>query len=61
MALEQGDVLISCADCGMSDVIRAKEVEWFLSKGFMLPKRCRDCRAKGKAMNTAPRPRIENS
>jgi hypothetical protein len=60
MALNEGDVLICCCECGMSEVLKAKQVEWYLSKGFQVPKRCATCRANRKAMNSAPRPRIEN-
>jgi len=51
MALDINDTLVSCADCGMSFVIKQGEKEWFLEKGFPLPRRCRECRAKRKEMN----------
>ena len=50
--LDVNDTLASCADCGMSFVIKQGEKDWFLERGFMLPKRCKSCREKRKAQNT---------
>ena len=38
-----------CLDCGQVFYMDAKSEDWFLSRGFKLPKRCRDCREYRRA------------
>jgi hypothetical protein len=45
---ERKDKQIKCSDCGNDFVFTAGEQAHFASKGFVDPKRCRDCRAKRK-------------
>lgn len=40
---------IKCKDCGKVFVITEKEQEWYKSKGFEEPKRCKDCRNTRKS------------
>lgn len=42
------DKTIKCADCGAEFVFSANEQEFFASKGFTPPKRCKACRQKKK-------------
>lgn len=42
------DKEVQCLDCGQMFIIEAGEQEFFKSKGFSLPKRCQECRAKRK-------------
>jgi len=37
-----------CVSCHRLSNLRQPEVDWFLSKGFTLPKRCKQCRQKNK-------------
>lgn len=39
---------IKCIDCDKIEEIEAKQVQWFINKGFQIPKRCNDCRQKRK-------------
>jgi len=38
-----------CADCGTSFNITEHERDWFVAKSFVLPSRCRACRARRRA------------
>lgn len=38
-----------CVDCGLSFNITEHERDWFVAKGFVLPSRCRQCRARRRA------------
>ena len=39
------DKTLTCADCGQQFVFSADDQEFFASRGFGEPKRCRSCRA----------------
>lgn len=43
------DRTLTCIDCGSEFVFTMGEQEFFASKGFNDPKRCKDCRQKRKA------------
>lgn len=43
-----------CKDCSVSYEITEGEKEFFESKGFPLPKRCKECREKKKIQNNSP-------
>ncbi|MBI4447285.1 MAG: zinc-ribbon domain-containing protein [Acidobacteria bacterium] len=43
------DKQIQCVDCGKDFTFSAKEQEFYQSKGFSQPKRCKPCRDKRKA------------
>ena len=49
MPIELGAEEIVCRDCGKSFVFSVSEQEFYQSKGFHKPLRCRDCRIKKKA------------
>ena len=36
--------IIKCKDCGISFPLSVKRQEWYLAKGWTLPKRCAVCR-----------------
>jgi len=38
-----------CVDCGTSFNVTEHERDWFKDKGFVLPSRCRPCRARRRA------------
>ncbi len=38
------DKKLICAECGKEFILTQKEQEYFLGKGYVLPKRCLDCR-----------------
>lgn len=40
---------ITCIDCSATFVLTQGEIDFYVSKGFFLPKRCADCRRKRKA------------
>ena len=42
---------IICVDCGGQYELTEENKKFFLDKGLMLPKRCKECRAKRKAQN----------
>lgn len=42
------DKQLMCKDCGASFVYTAGDQEFYASKGFNEPKRCKDCRLKKK-------------
>lgn len=37
---------VVCPDCGAAWGVCREEREWYLSKGWNLPKRCPDCRRR---------------
>ena len=43
------DKPIECCDCGETFVWTMKDQEFYASKGFTQPKRCKACRQKKKA------------
>lgn len=40
------DQILQCLDCQQDFAFSVQEQEFFAEKGFSVPKRCRDCRAK---------------
>ena len=38
----------TCKDCGKEYELEEAEMEWYKTKGFDLPKRCKSCRALKK-------------
>ncbi len=44
---EESDLLFNCIDCG-SDFFTEGERDFYVSKGFEMPKRCKKCRNKKK-------------
>jgi hypothetical protein len=44
-----GDLTLTCVDCRQSFIFTAGEAEFYATKGFSQPKRCKDCRAAKKA------------
>ena len=49
--MEKKDKTLSCKDCGAEFEFTVKEQEFYAEKGFTNePTRCKDCRAKKKAM-----------
>ncbi len=42
------DKIIPCKDCGDDFVFSGGEQEFYNSKGFSAPQRCKDCRMKNK-------------
>lgn len=38
------DLVVDCTDCGEEFILSAEEKEWFDSKDFHYPKRCKECR-----------------
>lgn len=43
------DLVLKCCDCGAEFTWYSADQEFFASKGFTAPKRCKDCRAQKKA------------
>ncbi len=43
------DQQITCADCGATFTFTGEEQEFFASKGYSFPKRCKSCRQARKA------------
>ena len=63
------DKNLTCADCGQQFVFSAEDQEFYASRGFSEPKRCRNCRsarrseregeAGGGGFGRGPRPERE--
>lgn len=51
---------LTCKDCGVQYEITPNEEAFFNSKGFPLPKRCKECRAKKKARDNSPFGKIKH-
>lgn len=49
MGEEKKDLVLKCVDCGNEFTWFSAEQEFYASKGFTQPKRCKDCRAAKKA------------
>ena len=50
--MDQGegqDQLLTCADCGAQFTFTAKDQAFYRQRGFVAPRRCRECRDKRKA------------
>lgn len=45
---------IVCTDCGEEVPIRIPEYDFYMEKGYQLPKRCTDCRKKQKEVKKIP-------
>ena len=45
------DQTIACKDCRADFVFSAGEAAFYAEKGFQAPRRCKECRAKKKAMD----------
>jgi CxxC-x17-CxxC domain-containing protein len=43
------DTTLVCVECGEEFTFSADEQEFYMSKGFMTPKRCKPCRNKMKS------------
>jgi len=43
------DQTLNCKDCPNTFIWQAGEQEFYASKGFNAPTRCKDCRAKARA------------
>lgn len=43
------DKTLKCAECGNEFVFTAGEQEFYASKGFTEPKKCKECRNAAKA------------
>lgn len=43
------DIIKKCKDCGAEFTITADNKKWYEEKGFSLPERCEECRAKRKS------------
>lgn len=51
------DKTLMCVECGREFLFSADDQEFFASRGYLEPKRCRSCRADRRAGNGAqPRP-----
>jgi hypothetical protein len=44
------DLVIICSDCGEEFKMNVNHQKFFLSKGLSIPKRCKPCREKRKAL-----------
>lgn len=44
---------MTCADCGVTFEFSAEEQEFYASRGFSEPKRCKNCRAAKKNARNA--------
>ncbi len=58
------DKTLICSDCGQPFTFTADDQEFFASRGYSTPKRCRSCRASRRndtegGMGRAPRPERE--
>lgn len=51
------DTNLTCVECGEEFLFSADEQEFYESKGFSEPKRCKDCRARIKAARSGRGPR----
>ena len=50
-----------CKDCGKEFTITDGEIDFYRSKGFELPNRCKSCRDKRKSQKAAPAAQSHNS
>jgi len=48
------DKNLTCADCGQQFVFSAEDQEFYASRGFSEPKRCRNCRSSGVSSTMSP-------
>lgn len=53
MTFEENTVVCKCKDCGKLFTICKDEVEFYESKGWELPKRCKTCRDERKKASTS--------
>lgn len=54
------ELIIACSDCGEEFPFPQRDQEFFKSKGWTEPKRCKACRAKRKAEKEAKTPKGGN-
>lgn len=47
------DQTLTCRDCNAEFIFTAGEAQFFESKGFTPPQRCKSCRARRKAEKAA--------
>ncbi len=52
--MSHSDQEITCVDCGTTFSFSAQEQEFFSSKGYSSPKRCKPCRQARKASQGGP-------
>ncbi len=52
-AAPEQDLELNCGQCGDSFVFSRSEQEFFTQKGFVHPKRCRDCRSHRRLNRTS--------
>jgi len=50
------DKTLTCADCGREFLFSADDQEFFASRGYLEPKRCRGCRANRRSDGGQQRP-----
>ena len=48
------DKTLICRDCSKEFIFTARDQEFFVTKKFHTPTRCKECRIKRKNMNTGP-------
>ena len=53
------DMELVCSDCGNAFVFTGSDQEYYASKDFQAPKRCRSCRDQRKSSSGDSRPRRE--
>ena len=46
--LKEGDITLTCRQCGKEFVFTSAEQEFYQVKGFAVPQRCRECRSTRK-------------
>ncbi|PIP51255.1 zinc-binding protein [Candidatus Berkelbacteria bacterium CG_4_10_14_0_8_um_filter_35_9_33_8] len=54
------DKIIQCRDCNNDFVFTGGEQEFYNSKGFSAPMRCKDCRQKNKQSSNTGREKKDN-
>jgi hypothetical protein len=48
---DRASAQFSCFDCAALYVLTAEEQQWYLAKGYHLPRRCEPCRAAKRERN----------
>ncbi|MBP3793173.1 MAG: zinc-ribbon domain containing protein [Ruminococcus sp.] len=54
------DLELKCVECNRPFIITAAEQEWFNSRGFDQPRRCKDCRKKRKMLRKNEQVKTDN-
>lgn len=52
------DKKIQCVECGAEFTVTEQEQMWYLNKGFVLPKRCQNCRNARKSVKNEEQKRL---